>query len=401
MSRMLSVAVVAAAFLQVAGCPFVEPGTQPGARVQTSHGEFVIAIDTENAPRTSVAFYNLVVEGFYDDVVVQRVVPDNVVQVGEYALTLTTKETRDPIVNESDNGLPNLRGTVAMARTDDPDSAAAQFFVNLVDNAGLDPSEGNPGYAVFGRVVDGMDVLDEIAALPTTTRDGFTNVPEDEVFIESVARADLTVDGATVSGVRVRTTLGTFSIQLFADEAPLTVANFLQYVDDGFYPNTLFHRVMPDFVVQGGGLTWEPGVRAATPIEGDAQSGSPGVRGTVAMTYNVDLASVSALLSINLTDNAAQDATAEAPGNLVFGSVVEGLDVVEQIAALQTGQRDGLSEIPLENVIINNIEIIDLATGEFEVTPAGQAYTEQFVYGSVGLVREFAVSILGQLLVGG
>lgn len=401
MSRTVSLAVVAAALLQVAGCPFVELGTRPGARVQTSHGDFVIAVDTENAPRTSVAFLNLVVENFYDGVVVQRVVPDTVVQAGGYALALALKETRDPVANESDNGRSNARGTVAMARTDDPDSATSQFYVNLVDNVELDASGGNPGYTVFGRVVEGLDVVDQIGALPTTVRDSFIDVPEDDVLIESVERASLTVDDATVAGVRVRTTLGTFAIQLFAGDAPLTVANFLQYVDDGFYPNTLFHRVVTGFVVQGGGLTLEPSAKTATPIEGDAQSGLPGVRGTVAMTYDADLASVSALLSVNLTDNATQDATAEAPGNLVFGRIVEGLDIVEQIAALQTGQRNGLTEIPLENVVINDIEIIDLSTGELELTAAGQAYSEQVVYGSLSLIRELAVSILGRVLSGG
>jgi cyclophilin family peptidyl-prolyl cis-trans isomerase len=111
------------------------------------------------------------------------VVPDFVIQGGGFEPGLEEKPTRDPIANEGQNGLRNVRGGVAMARTDDPDSATAQFFVNLVDNPALDATLTNPGYAVFGRVIEGMDVVDAIGAVSTEDRDTFTDVPVEDVVI--------------------------------------------------------------------------------------------------------------------------------------------------------------------------------------------------------------------------
>jgi cyclophilin family peptidyl-prolyl cis-trans isomerase len=188
MTKSVLASLVILSVTQIAGCPLVTDPFVPGVRVITSLGEFVIELDPEDAPVTVENFLQYVNEDFYDGTIFHRVVADFVLQGGGMGPDLVEKETRDPIANESNNGLSNLRATVAMARTDDPNSATAQFYVNLVDNAELDATPFNPGYAVFGRVVEGMDVVDQIAAVATESRGGLTDVPVEDVVIEDVER---------------------------------------------------------------------------------------------------------------------------------------------------------------------------------------------------------------------
>lgn len=154
----------------------------------TTLGTIVIELDETLAPITSANFIAYVEAGFYDGsdgmgaTTFHRVIPGFVIQGGGLTDTLQTKATMPPIVNEFGNGLTNLRGTISMARTTDPDSATSQFFINLVDNAGLDTP---PGYAVFGEVVEGMDVVDAIAAVPTTTMGPYDDVPVDAISVTS------------------------------------------------------------------------------------------------------------------------------------------------------------------------------------------------------------------------
>lgn len=173
---------------QIAGCPLVTDPTVPGVRVTTSLGEFVIELDPESAPVTVENFLQYVDDDFHDGTIFHRVVADFVVQGGGMGPDLVEKETRDPITNESYNGLSNVRTTVAMARTDDPNSATAQFYINVVDNLDLDASPGSLGYTVFGRVIEGMDVVDEIAAVATEERNNLTDIPVEDVIIENVER---------------------------------------------------------------------------------------------------------------------------------------------------------------------------------------------------------------------
>ncbi len=160
----------------------------PRVRVTTTMGSFVIELNPDKAPITVQNFLNYVDQGFYTDTLFHRVIPDFVVQGGGYLAGLTEKPTGAPIVNESDNGLKNVRGSVAMARKTNPDSATAQFYVNLAANDFLDYQPGNPGYAVFGQVIEGMSVVDQISAVPTTTQGQFENVPVTDVVIQSVTR---------------------------------------------------------------------------------------------------------------------------------------------------------------------------------------------------------------------
>ncbi len=162
-------------------------------RMKTSLGDIVLELYPGKAPATVKNFLRYVDEGFYDGTIFHRVINGFMIQGGGYTPEMERKQTHAPVPNEADNGLKNDRGTIAMARTSDPNSATAQFFINLVDNDFLnhrDKSFRGWGYAVFGKVVSGMDVVDRIAGVNTTTKQGMRNVPEQEVLIESVRRIE-------------------------------------------------------------------------------------------------------------------------------------------------------------------------------------------------------------------
>ena len=178
-----------AAILVLAGSPAVAEPVQ--VLMKTSKGDITLELDSDRAPRTVENFLAYVDDGFYDGTIFHRVIAGFMIQGGGFTADMTRKDTRDPIPNEADNGLRNLRGTIAMARTQDPDSATAQFFINHKDNAFLDHTSKDVrgwGYAVFGRVVDGMDTVDAIAAVPTGVKNGMGDVPVETVTIESVSR---------------------------------------------------------------------------------------------------------------------------------------------------------------------------------------------------------------------
>ncbi len=179
--------LVLAAVLVCGGCPVGDPVAEgpPRVRVATSLGEFLIELDDANAPNTVQNFLQYVDEGFYDGTIFHRVIPGFVVQGGGYLPGLEAKPTRAPIASEANNGLLNLWGSVAMARTDDPSSATSQFYVNVADNPTLDPTATSPGYTVFGRVIEGMAVVDQISAIPTETRGNFSDVPVEDVVLLS------------------------------------------------------------------------------------------------------------------------------------------------------------------------------------------------------------------------
>ena len=149
----------------------------------TSMGNIEIKLATEEAPVTTENFLSYVEDDFFDGLIFHRVIPGFMIQGGGFNPDGTQKTTGDPIALESDNGLKNERGTLAMARTNNPDSATSQFFINLVDNAFLDKSSGSDGYAVFGEVVEGMDVVDAIAGVKTSTKGAFQDWPEEDVVI--------------------------------------------------------------------------------------------------------------------------------------------------------------------------------------------------------------------------
>ena len=159
--------------------------------METSLGDIEIVLDAVNAPVTVANFLSYVDEKFYDGTVFHRVIKNFMIQGGGFTPELAQKKTKAPIKNEANNGLKNLRGTIAMARTQVVDSATAQFFINTVDNAFLDfkePTMRGFGYAVFGQVVAGMDVVDKIAAVKTGSHGFMGDVPVEAVVIKTIRR---------------------------------------------------------------------------------------------------------------------------------------------------------------------------------------------------------------------
>jgi cyclophilin family peptidyl-prolyl cis-trans isomerase len=165
-------------------------------RFETSRGDFTVELDAEAAPVTVRNFLRYVDEGFFDGTVFQRVIPGFVIQGGGLTPDLAQKRTHAPIQNEASNGLKNKRGTLSMARTDDIHSATSQFFVNLADNDFLDHKPGSYGYAVFGRVTEGMDVIDRIAEVRTGRRKGHDDVPIEDVSVIAARRLEPERPGA-------------------------------------------------------------------------------------------------------------------------------------------------------------------------------------------------------------
>jgi len=158
------------------------------SRVQfkTNHGDFIIELNEELAPITSANFIEYVNAGHYNGTIFHRVISNFMVQGGGMEAGMKQKETRESIKNEADNGLKNVRGSVAMARTSDPHSASAQFFINVVDNDFLNHSSPTPqgwGYAVFGMVTEGMDVVDAIRKVPTGSAGFHQDVPKEDVVV--------------------------------------------------------------------------------------------------------------------------------------------------------------------------------------------------------------------------
>ncbi len=165
------------------------PAANPRVALETSKGTIVVELDAAKAPLSAANFLTYVDEGFFDGTIFHRVIPDFMIQGGGFDAGLQRKGTHEPIQNEAKNGLKNDRGTIAMARTNDPHSATSQFFINHVDNAGLDyPGQDGWGYAVFGKVVEGMDVVDAIAAVRTGTQGGMRDVPTETVTIVTARR---------------------------------------------------------------------------------------------------------------------------------------------------------------------------------------------------------------------
>ncbi len=157
-------------------------------RFETTLGDFTVDLFEKEAPETVVNFLKYIDSGFFDGTIFHRIVPGFVIQGGGFTEDMSQKRTQPPIKNEANNGMKNLRGTLSMARTNDVNSATSQFFVNLKDNDFLDHKAGNFGYAVFARVTDGMDVIDNIAAVATGRRSGFEDVPTEAVVMRRVHR---------------------------------------------------------------------------------------------------------------------------------------------------------------------------------------------------------------------
>jgi peptidylprolyl isomerase/peptidyl-prolyl cis-trans isomerase B (cyclophilin B) len=188
--------------LGMSGCGASEPGKQtvstapaagqpanPRVLIETSKGNITVEVFANNAPKSAANFLNYVKSGFYDGLAFHRVIPGFMIQTGGMTPDMSEKPKGAPIQNEADNGLKNLRGTLAMARMGDPNSASSQFFINVADNAFLNhrgKSFEGWGYAVFGQVVDGMNVVDAIVAVPRGSHGPYDDVPVDPIVMTRV-----------------------------------------------------------------------------------------------------------------------------------------------------------------------------------------------------------------------
>lgn len=186
MKTVLAALLVLAAIQGAAG---QEVPAHAYVRFETSEGNIVVELDGRRAPLTVKNFLALVESGYFDGTIFHRVIPGFMIQGGGYTPGLKSKEPEGGLVNESGNGLKNLRGTIAMARTSDPHTAVAQFYINLVDNPSLDPQPDRWGYAVFGVVIEGSDTVERIAASPTGPAGQFSkDVPVVPVVIKKAVR---------------------------------------------------------------------------------------------------------------------------------------------------------------------------------------------------------------------
>ena len=188
--RSFSIALLAlGVFTAQAETAPAEPDPTPQVVFQTTLGDLKIALAPEEAPISVENFLHYVDSGFYNGVIFHRIVPGFVVQGGGFDQEYQQKNTQAPIANESQNGLQNLRGTLSMARTGDPNSATSQFFINLRDNSQLDGRPSQPGYAVFGQLVEGLEVIDAMAEQPQGDHAGvFANAPNTPIVIERAYR---------------------------------------------------------------------------------------------------------------------------------------------------------------------------------------------------------------------
>jgi cyclophilin family peptidyl-prolyl cis-trans isomerase len=159
--------------------------------------------------------------------------------------------------------------------------------------------------------------------------------------------------------IKVDTTLGSFSVEFFEKEAPISVANFLKYVDDGFFDGTIFHRIVPGFVIQGGGFTEDLTQKKTKPaIKNEADNGLKNGRGTLSMARTNDINSATSQFFVNLKDNDFLDHTRGNFGYAVFAKVTDGMDVIDKIAAVETGRKRGFDDVPLEPVIMTTVRRI-------------------------------------------
>jgi cyclophilin family peptidyl-prolyl cis-trans isomerase len=182
----------AAAASAVAAAPPAAPAAKTGpvqVQVVTSLGNFTIELLPERAPLTVAQFLKYVDQGFYSGTIFHRVIPNFIIQGGGFDTNYKLKGSPSKVVNESGNGLPNMRGTVGLARPPEPHNGDVQFYVNLFDNPALDPNQTRWGYAVFGKIVQGMDVVDKIGSVPTGAKGPFKeDSPQQPVVIERIER---------------------------------------------------------------------------------------------------------------------------------------------------------------------------------------------------------------------
>ena len=348
-----------------------------------NYGEMVARLYPDVAPITVKNFKKLVGEGFYDGLIFHRVIKDFMIQGGDPLGTGTGGSDENIYGEFSSNGFENnlahKRGVLSMARANDPNSASSQFFICHKNTASVTNLNGK--YASFGYVIYGVSVVDKIAKVNTNANDKplstvtissikFVNVSE-EAYIEDTTTEDTgtqtTYDGSgvTVSSTVTDTVLidvqnyGKILVQLAPDAAPITVANFKSLVEKGFYDGTIFHRVEPGFVIQGGGYGVDFSSRPADSITGEFSSNGINnplahARGVISMARANDPNSATSQFFICHQDT---EGVTKLDGNYAaFGTVLQGMDTVDKITTVQTNS----SAIPLEAIVITSIKFVTI-----------------------------------------
>ena len=350
--------------------------------IDTTLGSFTVALDEKHAPISAENFAQYVTEGFYQNVVFHNVVKDSFIQTGVYDTSLEAKALNTAVEGEASNGLKNYRGRLTMAPSSSAGTSAASFFVNIQDNNNFDGV-----FTVFGGVVEGMDVVDTISEVQVSSRDGFDFLPNQNVIVNSVAEqscpavaesvqdkpivlpypvladdsdAAIDVSRGDYACYTMVTSLG--NIELAIDElyAPSTAANFQQYVDSSFYDGVIFHRVIDDFMIQSGGFT-SGLVKKETqlPIESESLNGLKNYRGRIAMARTSAPHSATSQFFINVVDNDFLDASqaSDGWGYTVFGGVISGMDIVDQIKVVDTTTTAGFQNVPVNEVTVDSVTV--------------------------------------------
>ena len=345
----------------------------PQVEFDTTAGKIRVELYPEAAPKTVANFLDYVKAKHYDGTQFHRVIDGFMIQGGGFTGDFSEKPTRPPVVNEAEHGEQGRRCVNAAERyrwrapatpTRPPPSSSSTSTTTAVLNY-RSPDPQGIGYTVFGKVVAGMDVVDQDREGAQGRRQAGPagNAPR------PARRADRTRHHQ--QGLRRRsqigkamivlhTSHGAITLELDAENAPKTVENFLQYVRDGHYDNTVFHRVIPGFMIQGGGM--EPGMkqkRTRAQIANEAGNGLKNKRYTVAMARTNEPHSATAQFFINIADNDFLDHKGPSPqgwGYCVFGKVTAGQDVVDRIAAVATGDSGFHQNVPTEDVVIQRAE---------------------------------------------
>jgi peptidyl-prolyl cis-trans isomerase A (cyclophilin A) len=377
-------------------------------KVTTTMGDLVFELDRTNAPKTVDNFLGYVGRGYYNGTTIHRVLKDHLIQGGGFLADTSAKPAGEPIVNESNTTLKHTRGTVAMARsTSGPNTATSQFFINTADNANLDKDAPGTGHAIFAKVVVGMPVVDSIRQTPVgPDASGESSRPINPIIILSArpisadevktavatearnaAASPTPASNATevpaitdipkVAYVQMSTTKGDIVLQLDGEKAPISTANFLAYVDQGFYNGLIFHRVMDNFMIQGGGFdaSMVQSKKANPPIKNEYKNGLKNLKGTIAMARQGGRPdSASSQFFINVVDNPLLDEARDGAAYAVFGKVVAGMSAVDAIRTVSVGPNaQGEKSQPLSPITITSARRLSEAEAQKFVNqvPAG------------------------------
>jgi len=369
--------------------PAATPTDAQFVKVTTTMGDMVFELDRANAPTTVDNFLGYVGRGYYNGTTIHRVLKDHLIQGGGLLSDGTAKPgAGEPIANESNSTTKHTRGTVAMARsTAGPNTATSQFFINVVDNPNLDKDGPGAGHAIFGKVVAGMPVIDSIRLTPVgPDMTGETSKPVNPIIILSIrtitaddvktavaaeartAAAAITTsatdpqppaiaDVPKVAYVQLSTSKGDIILQLDGEKAPISTANYLAYVEQGFYNGLIFHRVINNFMIQGGGFdaNMVQSKKANPPIKNEYKNGLKNLKGKIAMArLGGQPDSASSQFFINVVDNAMLDEARDGAAYAVFGKVVAGMSVVDAIKVVPTTTKGTYGDVPMETITINS-----------------------------------------------